>query len=217
MGVVYLAKHVRLNRNFALKVVDPRKGADDQVIARFRREIAVSAKLQHEHIVQAHDVGEHAGTTFLVLEYVEGSSLSALVRRDGRFDAAEAAAVCLQAAAGLAYAHGQSVIHRDIKPANILLSTSGTTKILDMGLARILEEPDAETQTELTQDGTVMGSVDFMAPEQAADVRSADARSDIYSLGATLWGASGFVDSPTSYFSGGRFCFKGRQGDIPQR
>lgn len=187
MGAVFLARHRRLNRDVALKTIIPRQAGDRQVIDRFAREVDVCSRLQHEHIVQALDVGEQGGTMFLVMEYVAGSPLSALVRRDGPMAADEAAAICLQAASGLAYAHAQGVIHRDIKPSNILLSTAGTTKILDMGLARIVEETTDATLSGLTQDGAVMGTVDFMAPEQASNAHTADARADIYSLGATLF------------------------------
>jgi len=187
MGTVYRALHTRMNREVALKVIDQRKVPDRQAAKRFRRELEVSSKLQHEHIVQAFDVGEYKGVAFLVLEYVHGSDLAAIVKRDGPMAPDEAAAICLQAAAGLAYANAQGVIHRDIKPQNILLSTAGVTKILDMGLARVLEQPGSDVHSSVTQEGAMMGTLDYMPLEQARDAHSADARSDIYSLGATLY------------------------------
>ena len=158
MGAVYKARHTRMNRIVALKVIDPKRVTDAQLISRFRREVEVCSRLQHEHIVQAYDVGEHNGVTFLVLEFVEGSNLAALVQRDGVMPVDEAAAISLQAAAGLSYAHGEGIIHRDIKPHNILLSTSGATKILDMGLARVETEVNEVSVTGLTQDGSGDGN-----------------------------------------------------------
>lgn len=187
MGAVYLARHTQMNRDVALKVLLDPKSDKQGAIERFLREVEVTARLQHEHIVQAHDVGEQGETRFLVMEYVQGSTLDALVRRDGVMSPGEVAVIGLQAASALAYAHGQGVVHRDIKPANILLSTEGVTKILDMGLARVMDAFGISSNNDLTQEGSVVGTVNYMSPEQARNSRAADTPSDIYSLGATLY------------------------------
>jgi len=185
MGQVFKAEHRRMHRTVAIKMLPPNVTKDAAAIARFEREVTAAAKLRHPNIVAADDADCANGVHFLVMEMVEGSDLSALVKKNGPFPIENAVNYVLQAAKGLEYAHSKGVVHRDIKPANLLLGKDGILKILDMGLARI--EGAAAGQAELTGTGAVMGTVDYMPPEQALNTKTADARADIYSLGCSFF------------------------------
>lgn len=197
MGSVYRAQHRLMNRPVALKLINSELIRHPQAVERFQREVQAAAQLAHPNIVAAYDAERAADVHFLVMEFVDGTDLNAVVRDRGALPIAECCEYVRQAALGLQHAYEKGMVHRDIKPANLMLSPDGQVRILDFGLAAFATEesyfdavsPEGSTETvsrHLTSIGSLMGTPDYIAPEQARDAHSADIRADIYSLGCTL-------------------------------
>ena len=183
MGTVYLARQKEPRRLVALKVLSRQLAGQPGFVNRFRREAALMAGLDHPGLVRFLGLGEDDGLHYFAMEYVDGFTLTRLLeRRGGRLGVGDALHITLACAAALDYAHGQHVVHRDVKPTNILVSQLGHIKLTDLGLARPLEE-----DLSLTESGAVMGTPQYMAPEQGRSARRADARSDVYALGGVLY------------------------------
>lgn len=185
MGQVVLASHKQMKRKVALKFISAELLASSAARTRFQREIEATAKLQHPNLVIAHDAGEVDGQHFLVMEYVQGVDLRSKVKQSGPLDIATAIQCTADAARGLHHAHEKGIVHRDVKPGNIMLGSDNAAKVTDLGLARFSDaDPNA---VEVSQTGLVIGTSAFMSPEQCAGTRDLDFRTDIYSLGCTLF------------------------------
>ena len=181
MGQVFLATHETLGRSFAIKFLTAGLTSSQEASQRFQDEIRSVGQMQHANIVSAVDAGVKNGIHYLVTDYVAGQTLSEVVANEGPLPEARVIEIARQIAAGLAHAHRLGFVHRDIKPSNLMLDEAGTIRILDFGIAR-----HTNGSSSLTADGQLLGTAEFLAPEQAADAQSVDGRGDLYSLGGTL-------------------------------
>jgi len=184
MSTVYVAEHMLMKRKVAIKVLPRNRVNDSTYLERFRIEGRAAAKLDDPNIVRAYDIDNEGDTHYLVMEYVEGKDLHVLVKGQGPLGYNMAADYISQVACGLEHAHEMGLVHRDIKPANCLVDKNGTVKLLDMGLARLIDD---EASLTLDNNENVLGTADYLAPEQALNSHLADHRADIYSLGCTLY------------------------------
>ena len=184
MGTVYRAKQLSVDRIVAVKILKPNLARDERFLSRFKEEAKAAAALNHPNIVQAIDAGEDGGYYYFAMEYVDGETLHRLMLREGLMDEKLALKTALDVAHALGHAHLRHIVHRDIKPGNIMLSNEGLTKLCDLGLARLrAEEEDTGDR------GPAIGTPYYISPEQAQGYVDVDTRSDIYSLGATLFRA----------------------------
>ena len=185
MGSVFLAEHRVMKHKVAIKVLAKRLVTRASNVARFEREARAAAAISHPNVVRAFDIDRHDDVPYLVMEYVQGEDLQKFVTKNGPLEPRVAAEYTRQIASGLAEAHRAGLIHRDIKPSNVLLDPSGVVKILDLGLARIID--DGAPSLTLMNDSKIIGTVDYLSPEQAINSHSIDGKADVYSLGCTLY------------------------------
>lgn len=185
MSAVYLAEHINMQRRVAIKVLPTQRVHDSSYLARFYREACAAASLDHPNVVRAYHADNQGDTHYMVMEFIQGNDLQKLVKRKGVLPFDLAAEYIRQAAEGLAHAHKMGLIHRDIKPANLLVDDRGTVKVLDLGLARFAD--DTQGSLTVAHDENVLGTADYLAPEQAINSHRVDTRVDIYSLGCTLY------------------------------
>jgi serine/threonine protein kinase len=185
MAIVYKARQLSPRRLVAVKVIDPSLAGYQEIVARFRLEQDLGARLRHPNLTAVHEAGRAADGPYLVMEFVEGDSLQGLLGRCGPLPVAQACEVIRQAALGLAHLHEHGIVHRDIKPSNLMLTPQGRVKVLDLGLALDLHQSGQAER--LTGHGHCLGTLDYVAPEQCVDPRTVDGRADIYALGCTLY------------------------------
>jgi serine/threonine-protein kinase len=181
MATVYKAHELSLNRVVALKVLSPQLSEDKDYIKRFQREAQAAAQLNHPHIVQVYAIGEEKGLYYFAMEYIKGESLAHIKKEKGVLPTEEAVTIIKQVADALAEAHGAGLVHRDIKPSNIMIDSLGRAKVTDFGIAYV-----SRAQTKLTREGSIIGTPEYLSPEQC-EGKTVDRRSDIYSLGVTLY------------------------------
>lgn len=197
MGTVYLAKSLAnpawppypLFPLVALKVLPPKKAEETRTLLRFRREMELGKPLDHPNITRTLDAGEHHGVHFIAMEYVPGETLKQVISRHGTLAVGEAARIFAEVAAGLAHAHGKGLIHRDLKPSNIMVTPDGKAKLLDLGLALLVDEALPEDPAIVGGEGYILGTMDYIAPEQTSDATNVGPRSDIYGLGCSIYHA----------------------------
>jgi len=185
-GAVFKARHVRLKRLVAIKILDPKSGLDEDAIARFHDEMEAIGQLEHPNIIRAIDAREFEGVHFLVMEFVEGLSLAEVLRFQTRLSVGDACEVIRQAAEGLEYAASKGLVHRDVKPSNLFLTHDGRVKVLDLGLAS-MAAPAEGPESRQPSHGVVVGTPDYIAPETWQGRDDIDARADVYGLGCTLY------------------------------
>ena len=181
MGSVFKARQISTGRTVAFKVLPPSFATNENLVARFKREVRILLGLKHKHIVEGFDAGQVGNLHYLAMEYVDGRPVTEKLTAEGRLESRETLAIMLATARGLAYAHSKGLIHRDVKPDNILLRSDGVVKLCDLGLAR------QQADVGFTMIGTKLGTPKYMSPEQVKGVKTIDGRADVYSLGATAY------------------------------
>jgi serine/threonine protein kinase len=225
MGEVYLAEHTVMGNKVAVKLLPAERGGDADALRRFLQEVRVQARMSpHANVAAAFHAGAYQGRYYLVMEYIPGVNLEEQVRQQGPVPWEQACALIRQVAVGLDYVHGHDIVHRDLKPSNLRLTPNGTVKILDLGLARYRPAEVLE-RASLTPDGAVLGTLDYMAPEQAKSAGKADVRSDLYSLGCTFYclltGKAPFadrvwLDKLTAHARDAPLPVRERRSDVPE-